>query len=100
MLLVGARKYERPGDTPDVCACCAGLATADSGRPPFLADRGVFRRKMYILGLLLFFESPQLGVTPGYITPTTVLGYRNRRPIAINHEGFSMMLLRERCIAV
>ena len=56
MLLVGARKYERSGGTPSVCACCAGLATVDRRRPPFLADRGVFRRKMCILGLLLFLR--------------------------------------------
>ena len=35
VLLVGARKYERSGGTPIVCTCCAGLATADRGRPPF-----------------------------------------------------------------
>ena len=102
MLLVGARKYERSGDTPSVCACCAGLATADSGRPPFLADRGVFRREMYILGLLLFLpESSAWSYTKEvHITSIMILGHRNRRPIAMNHEGFSMMLLRERCIVV
>ena len=38
MLLAGAGGYKRPGDTPKVRACCAGLATADNGRPPFLTN--------------------------------------------------------------
>ena len=100
VLLVGARKYERSGGTPVVYACCAGLATADRGRPPFLADRGVFRRKMYILGLYCSREPKRLELHRMYELQQRILGHRIRRPIAINRDGFSMMfpLLRERCI--
>ena len=59
----------------------------------------IFRRKMYIRRLYYSHEPNAWGYT-GARTSTTILGHKNRRPIAINHEGFSMMLLRERCIAV
>ena len=74
---------------------------------PTAGDRHFWRIGAFFEGRCTFLDSYfssrvlSLGYTKEvHITSTTILGHRDRRPIAINHEGFSMMLLRECFILV